>query len=594
MRWFGQSPKPQPAPRVQPKIEPKVAAPRTPPNTGQRAYQLAYEGAPGALSYASQTLADSQVHTGQQRKRASSRQEIQNGGHMAGFVLSAQKAIVGTGLRFKSMHKSEVIAKQIEDAWIKWGKSPARNGDSWWLTEWMAVSSLIADGEIILHIAPDRRRGVVVRLIEPSTLATNYSLDKHDGTIINMGIERRDWEPIAYWFYSWRERPATQGAGYTTGHCTRVPANEIIYVNWRNLVGMTRGMPYTTASLNLIEQTRHYIESELIAARQGTRRHGFITSTAEENLRDNAKEDMFGSEGSEDGDEDGEDEVDEGSNKPRSPLELNRDLYQGFRGGQGGVEYSTRIDQLAPGEQFQSDNWQHPNQVAPDFTGMLLRGVGAGLGTPYHKIAGDLSGINFSAGRIGEIDVQMTWLVLREMLVEGLHQKVFQQWVESASLLGWFDGLVDDAREARWIGPGFPHIQPREQAVANDLAVKLGIKTRSEIIRESGREPKEVFQELADEQKQMRDLGLSVSDETEPDDPDDDPDDGDEDPDDNSGEDANGNNAKSASVLSSREVRDAIRAEHAAGASYSELARSYGVGRTPLTKVLTGMTFKRD
>ena len=160
------------------------------------------------------------------------------------------------------------------------------------------------------------------------------------------------------------------------------------------------------------------------------------------------------------------------------------------------------------------------------------------------------------------------------------------------SLLGWFDGNVQDAMEAQWTGPGFPHIQPREAATANDMAVKLRVKTRSDIIRESGHDPDEVFKEAQEEEDKLRDLGLLGG----MDDPDDMNDgDGDEDdPKDESEEDAEGNLKKSESKLAEREVRDRIRADHFSGMSHRQLARKYGVGKTPIAELVNGRSYKHD
>ena len=126
--------------------------------------------------------------------------------------------------------------------------------------------------------------------------------------------------------------------------------------------------------------------------------------------------------------------------------------------------------------------------------------------------------------------------------------------------------------------------------MANDMAIKARIKTRSQIIREAGFEPKEVFEEFAEEEQLMRELGIETEAETQPDDPDDSPD-GDEDGD----EDTEGNLKKSESKLAaSLELRNKIRAQYAAGWSHRQLAAKYGVGKTPIASLVNGHTFKTD
>ena len=145
--------------------------------------------------------------------------------------------------------------------------------------------------------------------------------------------------------------------------------------------------------------------------------------------------------------------------------------------------------------------------------------------------------------------------------------------------------MVNDAKMVQFTGPGFEHIQPREAAAANDMNIKLNLKSRSQIIRESGNEPEEVFKELAEENERLEALGLMSM-----------PDDGggDSDMGDPDEADAKENGNKTASPLADRATRDRIRAEHEAGASYTELAQRYNITRTPITEMLQGRTYKED
>ena len=250
---------------------------------------------------------------------------------------------------------------------------------------------------------------------------------------------------------------------------------------------------------------------------------------------------------------------------------------------------------LDPGQDIEFANWQHPNTGYDPFTKNQLRGAAAGLGVAYHSLASDLSGVNFSAGRIGEMSMQRTWLIIRKMIVDRIHIPLFERWIAEAVLMG-DSGVpfmpLDQMQAVRFVGPGFPPIQPREAAAANESAIKNRLKSRSEIIREQGGDPVDVFEELAGEEELLKELGLQSAAPDPADMPDKGDGDGDEDPDDNSGEDAEGNN-KGTKKLTTPEIREQIRAERAAGASYSELARKHGVGRTTVTKMLLGLTWKR-
>ena len=547
----------------------KARRPRREPEL--RAYQYALPGAPGAFDYAPENLSDTDVYRALSRKAATARQEVQND-HLSGFVLMAQKSIIGEGLRLKSMHPDANIAMQIEAAWKRWEKYAGRSGDSWWEIEWLMVSSLIVDGQIILHVAPDSERGLTVRLVEPMTLDIDHNAYLRDGGIITMGVEKRDWKPVAYWFRNWKERPAQEGAGWAVGDRTRVPAEEILTVSWRTLVGQTRGMPYLTPILMRLEQLRHFDTSEMVAARLGTSRLGFIEQTVGENPYDETKEDEE------------QEPDDDDSNLENDPISQSRALAAAYRNEQGNADYRIKISQLKPGESFEPVKWDHPSTAYPEFVKTQLRGAAAGLGLSYHSLSGDLSGVNFSAGRIGELSARKTWLALRKLIVDKIHTPLFERWVMEASLRGEFPGMVDDAKAVQLTGPGFAHIQPREAAAANETNIKLRLKSRSQIIREDGHDPDEVFRDIAEENEKLRELGLDSMADGEPT-PDDDMDDPD---------DADAKEEDRASPLADRATRDQIRAEHASGVNFSSLERKYGVKRTPLRRMILGETYKLD
>lgn len=565
----------------------KPVSKRVPPTVRRRAYQTHLAGMPGAINWASQTTADADVRDAQKRKRATARQEVQNSDFLAGFLLSAQKNVIGEGLQCRSLYPDLLVAKQIETLWRKWEENAARNGDSWWETEWMMVSSLLVDGEVFLHVAPDPDNGIVVRLVDPGTLGTDFNRDLGNGHVINMGIEKRDWKPIAYWFRSWHERPTNSGDSYSSGDRVRISADEILRVSWRQIVGQTRGMPFVSTALLRIESLRHYDISELTSARVANKQQAFIEQTADDTI---ALETHDQTRASDNGKEDGDEEDDEPDLS--DPIEQNRLLARQYQAGGGGVDYDMSVDFLDPGQKFVMANWNHPNGQYPAFVQTQLRGAAAGLGVPYHQLAGDLSAINFSAGRIGELAARRTWLVIRKMLVQRIHRPLFKRWMEEALLSSDMPAIrLDAAQESRFTGPGFPHIQPKEAAIADETDINNFLKSRSHVIRERGQEPAEVFAEIADEDELLRELGLerinkpaATNDDKEEDGMPD--------------EDEEGNlkddGTKTARPLASRATRDSIRAERSAGASYRALAERYGASKTAIEYMLAGRTYKRD
>lgn len=458
--------------------------PRTTPRV--RGYQVALPGAgSGALGWSAHTPPHEDVRRALPIMRAKSRTEVENGDYLAGFLLAAQRNVVGLGLTLRPLQQDAALAERIAELWRAWATAATPSDESWWRVELLALASLIVDGEILarLSLVDGELR---VRLLDAALL--DHTLDgRVNGRRVRLGIEvDQSGRPLGFWFRQSYDEGARR---------VRVPADEIVHVAHTQLVGQTRGMPYSAPALLRLEQLRHYEQSELVAARIGNRKMGYLTTEAGAE----APYDV-------DGDEDEKDADSE--SKRESPEDESRRIWAETLA--GGVDYGVSVTELDPGQSFQSLDWPHPSAAFPDFVAGQLRGAAAGLGVSYHGFAGDLARVNFSAGRIGEIAARQTWLQLRGILTDGFHRPVFRRWCELASVRGLLPGLPSELCRAEWVGRGFEHIQPREQARANETDVALNIKSRSEIIRESGRDPADVFRQIADEQQQLRDLGVDV------------------------------------------------------------------------------------
>ncbi len=124
--------------------------------------------------------------------------------------------------------------------------------------------------------------------------------------------------------------------------------------------------------------------------------------------------------------------------------------------------------------------------------------VASGAGLPREIVTGDLSAANFSTMRYA---VLIAAKVVEELAVE------FDPFRLRA--LDWFleaeQGMGHD-----WYGAGFEWlsrpvgiIDPLKAAEADAVLVELGVKSRRQVIEESGRNPEQVFDEIAAERAQV-------------------------------------------------------------------------------------------
>ena len=63
--------------------------------------------------------------------------------------------------------------------------------------------------------------------------------------------------------------------------------------------------------------------------------------------------------------------------------------------------------------------------------------------------------------------------------------------------------------EVKWIAQGFDWVDPLKDQQAQQMAVRNGFKSRSEVVSELGYDVEEIDQEIAEDQRRASELGLN-------------------------------------------------------------------------------------
>ena len=167
---------------------------------------------------------------------------------------------------------------------------------------------------------------------------------------------------------------------------------------------------------------------------------------------------------------------------------------------------------LGKGETFVDWNSNVPDNNFPEFLKTQLQSACVALGVSYHYFTGDVSKTNFSSGRLGEIRTRNTWDYFRAMLTEEFLERVFERWFlfNSKDISGSRGGVnTEQAFKHTFVGAGYQHIQPREQAIASQIEISTMQKSVSELIIESGRNPGDVWREIKNEREEWKELGIA-------------------------------------------------------------------------------------
>lgn len=197
----------------------------------------------------------------------------------------------------------------------------------------------------------------------------------------------------------------------------------------------------------------------------------------------------------------------------------------GFGGGRNSaperhMEYKGKT--ITPGmimDMNQGDEAQflNPSGQATDASSFIkqeIRLIAAGQGLSYETVSRDMSESNYSSARQGSIEDELTYEEDREQLLE-IMDEIYETFVISlvlAQLVNPVDFWQDKERYMghTWIRAPKKWIDPLKEANANKIALYTGQKSWADMAAESGRDWKEVIDEMADIMEYGKEKGIDM------------------------------------------------------------------------------------
>jgi lambda family phage portal protein len=135
-----------------------------------------------------------------------------------------------------------------------------------------------------------------------------------------------------------------------------------------------------------------------------------------------------------------------------------------------------------------------------------LRDIAVGLGVSYEAISGDLTGVNFSSGRMGWLEFQRNISASQNfMLIPQLCNRVGVWFLDAAQLVL---GRDLSAVHVLWTPPRREMINPKEEVAAARDAIRAGLSSRPEEQRKLGYDPEDLDAENAEANERADDAAL--------------------------------------------------------------------------------------
>jgi lambda family phage portal protein len=423
--------------------------------------------------------------------RARSRQVSMNTSWGAKFLQMVATNVCGpvpfkmsAKVKFASGKFDTAANDRIENEWSTWGKPGVCDFEqrlSWADIQRLAVRIMARDGECLIRIHEGTKAGpwgLQLQIIDTDRLDEDLNKELPDGNVIIAGVEvDTTGRTVAY--HLLKRKPRDWHLGVARDY-VRVPAEQIIHLFMPIDSEQVRGVPWMFAAILKLHQLGAFEEAAIIAARVGASKMGFYQQ----------RPDM----------------AYDGPPEGGARIDADGNYIQSAEPGEFGV--------VPGGYEFKDYNPNYPDAQTGPFLKALLRGLAASLGVSYHNFANDLESVNLSSARAGILEERDMWMTLQEFFKEHLHEKVYPHWLSNSLLrrkLPFALARLDNYLTVFFQPRRWPWIDPLKDVQANILAIKWGLKSRSEIVSETGRDIEDVFDQLKKENAMATDKEVAIA-----------------------------------------------------------------------------------
>jgi lambda family phage portal protein len=417
--------------------------------------------------------------------RSRSRELRRNNPYAKSGVESMTANLIGRGLtpRFKTGNPE--LNKQIKELWDKSILELDQDG----IFDFYGMQSMITDslqeaGEALtLHSYRGTRSGLLVpyqvRLLEPDHLDESLTITLNNNTSIKMGVEfDRTGKRTAY--HLWRYHPGD--LTYFNNEVVRIPASQVLHIFRPQRIGQVRGTPWLTSIITRLRELDQYEDAELVRKKTAALFGAFVESPPgnPEDVGLPGEEVTY--------DYDGEDYI---SLEP------------------GLIQY------LKPGEKL---TFSEPADVGGNYDPWIkrsLQAIAKGMGTTYENLTGDLAGVTYSSIRQGIIELRrLCRMIQNNILVHQFCRPVAKRWLDIAVTSGAISFpnyfILRPKLSIIFDPDGWDWVDPENDVKAEQIAVRSGFKSRTQVVAERGRDIIEVDAELSEEKKRADQENLTL------------------------------------------------------------------------------------
>ena len=441
-----------------------------------RSYDAAQRGRRTKNWYTSSASAESENAYQLETIRNRSRDLIRNDAYASRLASLIPSNVVAGGITCNIRKGDQVGDNDVQRAWDEWAQSTdcdfeGRVNLSGLQSQVMRCVVESGEGLVRIRRSSNGEVPLSLQVIEPDHIASSAVIaNKASGNRVINGVELdRQGRVVAYYLYD--EHPGASGQNvqnirdnYTP---KRVLAKNVLHIYRRDRPGQLRGVPWLHPVIIPLRELNEYQDAYLVRAKISACFSAFIYDS-------------------------------------ESPDNLGLEMSGGF-----GLEKLAPgiIEHLPPGKDIKfADPKGEGGEQYKHFISTHLKSIASAVGVSYEALSGDFSETNFSSARMGDLQFRRNieaWQ--KNMLNPQLNDPVFKLF---RSALALSRGVDVRGTSASWTPPKRDTIDPTKEIPAKIKEVRSGLATLSDAVRQSGKDPKKHFEELASDKKELEKLGL--------------------------------------------------------------------------------------
>lgn len=430
----------------------------------KRSYNAASHGRRTANWHAPSTSANRELEYSLRTLRNRSRDMVRNNSYAKKAIDVIDGNTIGTGIRPAPWEDGRVEAK-VKKLWAEWGETTKCDWDeqlNFYGIQGLIIRTVAESGEcLVLRRRNKQNIPVQLQVLEPDYLdpyKTSFAIiPGQPFDFMGVQFDGRG-KRVGYWLY---DTHPSEGFSYQS---RLVPAEDVIHVYLKERPGQARGVPWGVQSFVKLRDLGDYQDAQLIRQKIAACFSIFVHSQT--------GADVLGGR-----------EKDEGRLEKVEP---------------GIIEY------LSPGEEM-SFATPPAAEGYQSYTSTVLHEIAAGYGITYEAMTGDFSGVNFSSGRMGWLEMSKNIKINQHrMMIPMVCDRVWEWFVEGAQI----SGLIRKNIAVKWTPPRREMIDPVKEVKGMAEEVANGFASWPEKVRENGYDPDDVIDEMQDAKGKLEKNGL--------------------------------------------------------------------------------------